>query len=93
MPTPALLDDLESRLQALRDGADAAAWSQATRAQPALWADLPPQFETVLLNLLDRLESGALFNQESCSFSQEALVDSLQQWVDAARRILRSTAA
>jgi hypothetical protein len=39
----------------------------------------------VLLNLLDRLESSALFSEESCSFSQKDLLDNLQVWVDKAR--------
>jgi hypothetical protein len=39
----------------------------------------------VLLNLLDRLESSALFSEESCSFSQKDLVASLQMWVEKAR--------
>jgi hypothetical protein len=60
------------------------AFSTQARAQTALLAGLPPQFETVLLNLLDRLESSALFSDESCSFSQTDLLDSLQMWADKA---------
>ena len=36
----------------------------------------------------DRLESSALFSEESCSFSQKDLVDSLRMWVDKARATL-----
>ncbi|RYF83079.1 MAG: hypothetical protein EOO29_04740 [Comamonadaceae bacterium] len=50
-----------------------------------LQAALPPRFAEVLLNLLDRLESSALFSEESCSFSQKDLLDSLQLWADKAR--------
>ncbi|MFS2053286.1 hypothetical protein ACEN8K_31020 [Variovorax sp. CT11-76] len=39
----------------------------------------------MLLNLLDRLESSALFSEESCSFSQKDLLDNLSLWVDKAR--------
>ena len=39
----------------------------------------------VLNQLLDRLESSALFSEESCSFSQRDLLDSLQTWLDKAR--------
>ena len=39
----------------------------------------------VLLNLLDRLEAGALFTEESCSFSQKDLLDNLQIWADKAQ--------
>jgi hypothetical protein len=42
----------------------------------------------VLLNLLDRLESGALFSEESCSFSQKDLVANLEMWVEKARAAL-----
>ena len=53
-----------------------------------LQAALPPRFAEVLLNLLDRLESSALFSEESCSFSQKDLLDSLQLWTDKARERL-----
>jgi len=33
---------------------------------------------------MDRLESSALFSEESCSFSQRDLIDSLQMWADKA---------
>ena len=41
-----------------------------------------------LLNLLDRLESSALFSEESCSFSQKDLVANLGMWVEKARGVL-----
>ena len=53
-----------------------------------LLAALPPRYGEVLLGLLDRLEAGALFTEESCSFSHQALVDQLQQWADKARAAL-----
>ena len=46
---------------------------------------LPEKFGVVLGNLLDRLEASALFSEESCSFSQKDLFDSLQMWADKAR--------
>ena len=49
-----------------------------------LMGALPAQFETVWVNLLDRLESASLFSEESCSFSQTDLLDSLQLWLDKA---------
>jgi hypothetical protein len=45
---------------------------------------LPDKFGTVLDNLLDRIEASALFSEESCSFSQKDLFDSLQLWADKA---------
>jgi hypothetical protein len=37
--------------------------------------------------LLDRLESSALFTEESCSFSQRDQFASLQMWLDKARKL------
>jgi len=85
----AQLDTLALALQALREGsgpgATVAALSDTARASEALLGALPPRYREVLLNLLDRLESSALFSEESCSFSQKDLLDSLQMWVDKAR--------
>lgn len=61
------------------------AFSTACRQETA-WLDaLPPRYTEVLLQLLDRLESSALFSEESCSFSQKELFDSLQLWLDKAK--------
>ena len=49
---------------------------------------MPPRFREVLEDLLVRLESSALFSEESCSFSQTDLLDSLQQWLEHAQRQL-----
>ena len=66
----------------------ASALSHTAREQTDLLAALPPRYAEVLHGLLDRLESSALFSEESCSFSQKDLVDSLQMWVDKARALL-----
>ncbi len=60
------------------------AFVQTAREQTQLFAALPPKFETVWLNLVDRLESSALFTEESCSFSQTDLLDSLAMVLDKA---------
>jgi hypothetical protein len=74
-----------SALRQLRGGTlGVAGFSHLARSQAALLAALPPRFPPVLEQLLDRLESGALFSEESCSFSQTELLDSLQQWLDHA---------
>ena len=49
-----------------------------------LLAALPPAFTTVWSDLLNRLESGAMFNEDSCSFSQSQVLDSLALWLDKA---------
>jgi len=87
----ALLSPLQTGLDALRSGnAAPSAFSQMARAQTALFAALPPRYTEVLLDLLDRLESSALFAEESCSFSQAGLLDSLQLWLDKAAQRLEA---
>ena len=49
---------------------------------------LPEKYGVVLGNLLDRIEASALFSEESCSFSQRDLHDSLQHWIDRAAQRL-----
>ena len=83
------LDSLQAALQQLRgDTLGVAAFSQLAMQQQSLAAALPDRFNEVLSQLLNRLESSALFSEESCSFSQKDLVDSLQMWVDKARGVL-----
>ena len=83
------LHTLRTSLVELQRGAILpAAFSAEARAQSALLAALPPRYTTVLHDLLDRLESSALFSEESCSFSQKDLIASLQMWVDKARVLL-----
>ena len=80
-------------LQQLRSGfaqlqqqqISAATLGTQARAAQTLLQTLPPRYGEVLLNLLDRLESSALFSEESCSFSQKDLLDNLQMWADKAQ--------
>lgn len=83
------LSHLTQALQQVRDDTlGASAFSRLARKQPALMAALPARYDEVLQQLLDRLESSALFTEESCSFSQKELLDSLQMWLDQAQRQL-----
>lgn len=76
-------------LQAFERGDHTAATlSTLAREQTSLLAALPPRYSEVLLNLLDRLESSALFSEESCSFSQKDLVANLGGWVEKARGVV-----
>jgi hypothetical protein len=85
---------LADGLVQLRSGTlTVAAFSRLAQDQAGLLAALPPTFGPVLLHVLDRLESAALFGEESCSFSQNDLLDSLQQWLDHAQRHLAKGAA
>ena len=83
------LQNLQDDLLALRDlRITNHAFSAAARGHAVLLAALPPRYGEVLLGLLDRLEAGALFTEESCSFSHKELVDSLELWVEKARTAL-----
>jgi len=79
------LGTLQAALQQLRgDTLGVAAFSQLAMQQQSLASALPERFNEVLAQLLNRLESSALFTEESCSFSQKELLDSLQLWLDKA---------
>ena len=82
--TPALHALSQSLAQLRADALTVAAFSDQARAQEALLAALPPRYGEVWLGLLDRLESSALFSEESCSFSQSALLDNLEAWLQKA---------
>ena len=58
------------------------------RGQTELLIALPPQFREVMENLLSRLESGSLFTEESCSFSQADLIAQLRMWLDKAKAVV-----
>ncbi len=90
MTAQSQLDALQSALHQLRSTpSQSMAFSSLARDQQILTATLPERFNDVLLNLLDRLESSALFTEESCSFSHASLLDSLQMWIDKAQLQLR----
>lgn len=61
-----------------------AAFSALVQNQQQLRDALPPRFDEVLMQLLNGLESSALFSEESCSFSQQDLLASLSSWLDKA---------
>ena len=89
MPTAALAT-LRQTLSTLRsDASTDRAFVNTARSQDALFKALPPKFEEVWTGLVDRLESSALFNEESCSFSQTDLLDSLEMVLDKAEASLQ----
>ncbi|MBN9408742.1 MAG: hypothetical protein J0H69_06280 [Burkholderiales bacterium] len=83
---PALLGRVRQHIESLRPtDADVRRIAPALRQDgDALCGALPPQFSKVLHDLLDRLESSALFAEESCSFSRDGLLDNLVVWADKA---------
>ncbi|PVY90739.1 hypothetical protein C8C95_1586 [Acidovorax sp. 99] len=87
----AQLTTFTQALQAFERGDHTAATlSTLARQQTTLLAALPPRYSDVLLNLLDRLESSALFSEESCSFSQKDLVANLAMWAEKAQGTLNA---
>lgn len=84
-----LLTPLQQALDAFAQGTlTATALSETARAQTELLAALPQRYSDVLLGLLDRLESSALFTEESCSFSHKDLLANLLIWMAKARDAL-----
>ncbi|MGE8396437.1 MAG: hypothetical protein ACN6NT_02400 [Comamonas sp.] len=84
------LQALEDALLRLQDGSiSASALNDQARASQALLTALPERYGPVLLQVLDRLESSALFTEESCSFSQSDLHNHLRQWMAKAHEQLR----
>ena len=93
-PTAHDLSPLRQALDALRaQSLTAHAFSALAREQSALLAALPPAYATVWHGLLDRLESGALFSEESCAFSRTDLARGLQEWVAATAKLDGLTSA
>ena len=96
--SPELLE-ASRQLQQLKSGftqlaqsqGNASSLGQQARAANTLLQTLPPRYGEVLLNLLDRLESSALFSEESCSFSQKDLLANLQGWIDKAGGVLQAS--
>jgi hypothetical protein len=87
------LQTLQGALAQLRvETLGAALFSELAQAQQELLAALPPRFFDVLVQLLSRLESSALFTDESCSFSRHDLLDILQLWLDKAGQTLQAQA-
>ena len=86
--THTALDTVHQQRQALeqlRTGAiDTRAYLALARATAPLLAALPPRYAEVWHTLLDRLESAALFTEESCSFSPSDLWANLALWLDKA---------
>jgi hypothetical protein len=92
MSATVALATLRMALTDLRNNARTdSAFIQTARSQEALFKALPPKFEQVWLELVDRLESSALFSEESCSFSQTDLLDNLALVLDKAEAKLTAS--
>jgi hypothetical protein len=80
----------QSLTQVQNNPAELTAFCLRARHQPVLLAALPQRYTSVWHDLLDRLESSALFTEESCSFSQIDLLDSVSIWLDKAQTLLQA---
>lgn len=79
------LQTLRTAFERLRSGElNAHAFAAQASTFSNLFAALPPRFQDVWQDLMTRLESGALFDAESCSFSQSDLHESIRLWLDKA---------
>ncbi len=88
--THTTLDELLAQLDACTQGCLSVAQLSQHWRTGAASLPLPARYGEVLGNLLDRLEAGALFSEESCSFSQQDLLQGLRSWADKARQALNS---
>lgn len=82
MPPAAALAALMRDLDAVRAGRlDSNSVVKTLRDAHELAAALTPRHGQALDEILTRLESGSLFSEESCSFSQHDLHDALEAWL------------
>jgi len=88
MSSPTLIPLRHALAQLRANTLGVQAFCALARAQEGLLAALPARYGEVWLGLIDRLESSALFSEESCSFSQSALLDHLDAWLAKAQEKL-----
>lgn len=61
---------------------------KAFRHEKALLAELPAVFEAALETILERMESTAMFSEETCSFSQNDMLIALSIWLEKTKSYL-----
>ena len=81
---PAVLETLAAALAVARTQGDPRALIAALPGARDLLPALPPAFGPVLDGIEQRLQSAALFGEESCSFSLGDLHDAMATWIDRA---------
>ncbi|HPU51939.1 MAG TPA: hypothetical protein PK359_10295 [Burkholderiaceae bacterium] len=85
------LTQVARALAAARASGDCAPLIASLSALHALRPRLPSAFGPVLEGIEQRLQSSAMFGEESCSFSVHYLFDSLDTWLERARMRLSGT--
>ena len=87
MPSVVALERLKNVLSKFKAGeCSSAELVAACRGETELLALLPPAFAEVMEGTLQRLESSGLFAEESCSFSQQGLIESIDLWIQKANK-------
>ena len=81
----AVLGALGEALAIARDQANPRILIDTLPRARGLLPALPPAFGPVLDGIEQRLQSAALFGEESCSFSLGDLHDAMATWIDRAR--------
>ena len=90
MPIPSIAA-LQTSIASLRNKESATAqFCVLWRSQDGLLDALPPRYREVMDDLLDRLESGSAFSEESCSYSQDDLLGALEDWLNKAQAKLEA---
>ena len=83
-PVANALRPVAEALAAAQAGGPISALIDSLPAARAVLPDLPAPFERALDLIQTRLESCAMFGEESCSFSQADLFEALQTWIERA---------
>ena len=78
------LEDMAQTLKLCEQGRTPAAQLVRIWRLKASQLNLPQRYSDVLHGLLDRMESSALFSEESCSFSQKDQLAALGVWLEKA---------
>jgi len=87
-PTSTLLENMSQALKGCEQGHASTSELVRNWRQQATQLPLPERYGEVLNGLLDRMESSALFSEESCSFSQKDQLGTLKIWLEKARQQL-----
>lgn len=86
------LDNMTQALRQCEQGDTTTAHLVRIWRMEAVQLNLPQRYSDVLNGQLDRMESSALFSEESCSFSQKDQLNALKIWLEKARQQLSGKA-
>jgi hypothetical protein len=87
------LDAMEQALKQCEQGDTTTAQLIRIWRLEASQLNLPQRYSDVLNGQLDRMESSALFSEESCSFSHKDQLAALRIWLEKAHQQMRRQAS